>query len=173
MTVTDNHDMDRLPFGPGATDDGLLLAYTFLFTTRGIPQLYYGNEIGLNGGSDPDNRREFPGGWPGDARNAFEVAGRDAREQRIFTHLQSLARLRQSRPELRDAKTEHLLVEEQVYVYRRGGTVVVINNGASATTVRVPALGLSRGAVIGGCAAPRPDGDGVVIEIGARTGCIY
>jgi len=173
VTVTDNHDLDRLPFGPGATDEGLLLAYTFLLTTRGIPQLYYGNEIGLDGGSDPDNRRDFPGGWREDPRNAFEPAGRDAREQRIFSHVQSLLRLRRERPELRDARTEHLLVEEQVYAYRRGSSVVVINNATTATTVRVPALSIRSSAVIGGCGAPRADGDGVRIEIGARTGCVF
>jgi len=173
VTVTDNHDLDRLPFGPGATDEGLLLAYTFLLTTRGIPQLYYGNEIGLDGGSDPDNRRDFPGGWREDPRNAFEPAGRDAREQRIFTHVQSLLRLRRERPELRDARTEHLLVEEQVYAYRRGSSVVVINNAPTATTVRVPALSIRSSAVIGGCGAPRADGDGVLIEIAARTGCVF
>ena len=173
VTVTDNHDLDRLPFGPGATDEGLLLAYTFLLTTRGIPQLYYGNEIGLNGGSDPDNRRDFPGGWREDARNAFEASGRDAREQRIFTHVQNLLRLRRERPELRDARTEHLFVGELVYVYRRGGTVVVINNGPTAAQVRLPGLTLARTAVIGGCGSPRADGDGVVVDVEGRAGCVF
>lgn len=173
VTVTDNHDLDRLPFGPGATGEGLLLAYTFLMTTRGIPQLYYGNEIGLNGGHDPDNRRDFPGGWRGDARDAFHATGRDAREQRIFTHLQALLRLRRERADLRAAGMEHLLVADQQYVYRRGETVVAINNAATAAMVRVPGLSLTRAAVIGGCGVPRPDGDGVIVEIGARTGCVF
>jgi glycosidase len=173
VTVSDNHDMARLPWEATTGDDGLLLAYTFLFTTRGIPQLYYGNEIGLTGGGDPDNRRDFPGGWREDARNAFEAAGRDAREQRIFSHVRSLTQLRRERPELRDARTEHLVVEQQQYVYRRGGTVVVINNADAPATVRVPGLTLARAAVLGGCGVPRADGDGVVVEIGARVGCVF
>jgi glycosidase len=173
VTVTDNHDLDRLPFGPGATDEGLSLAYTFLLTTRGIPQLYYGNEIGLDGGSDPDNRRDFPGGWRDDPRNAFETAGRDAREQRIFTYMQRLLRLRRERPELRDARTEHLLVEEQVYAYRRGGTVVVINNGPTGTAVLVPGVSIGVAAAIGACGVPRKEGDGARIEIGPRSGCVF
>lgn len=173
VTVTDNHDMPRLPWQATTGDDGLLLAYTFLLTTRGIPQLYYGNEIGLTGGGDPDNRRDFPGGWREDARDAFAAAGREAREQRIFTHLQSLTRLRRERPELRDARTEHLLVEEQQYVYRRGATVVVINNAAAPAAVRVPGLSLARPAVLGGCGVPRADADGVIVEIGGRAGCVF
>lgn len=173
VTVSDNHDMARLINGQGATDEGLLLAYMFQFTMRGVPALYYGNEIGLDGGEDPDNRRDFPGGFAGDARNAFTAEGRTAREQRIFTHLQSLMRLRRERPELRDARTENLLVEGHQYVYRRGGTVVVINNSAEPARVRVPGLTLSRAAVIGGCSAPRPDGDAGVFEVPARTGCVF
>jgi glycosidase len=38
----------------------LLLAYAFLFTIRGIPLIYYGDEVGMTGGGDPDNRRFFP-----------------------------------------------------------------------------------------------------------------
>ncbi len=63
---------------PGATVDGLKLAWTFLMTARGIPMIYYGDEIGMQGGNDPDNRRDFPGGWAGDAHNAFEASGRTA-----------------------------------------------------------------------------------------------
>jgi neopullulanase len=173
VTVTDNHDMPRLPWQATTGDDGLLLAYTFLFTTRGIPQLYYGNEIGLTGGGDPDNRRDFPGGWREDARSAFEAVGRDAREQRIFAHVQALTRLRRERPELRAARTEQLLVEQEQLVYRRGGTVVVINNADAPATVRVPGLTLVRAAVLGGCRLPRAEGDGVMVEIAARTGCVF
>ena len=173
VTVTDNHDMSRLPWNAPAGDAGLLLAYTAQFTMRGIPQLYYGNEIGMDGGNDPDNRRDFPGGWRGDPRNAFEASGREPREQRIFTHVQSLLALRRARPELHDVPTEHLLVEEQQYVYRRGTTVVVINNAQTPTTVRVPGLRVTSAAVIGGCGAPTIDGNVTVIELPPRTACVY
>ncbi len=173
ITVSENHDMARLINGPGATDEGLLMAYTFQFTVRGSPQLYYGNEIGLDGGEDPDNRRDFPGGFAGDARNAFTAEGRTPREERIFTHLQSLMRLRRERPELRDARTEHLLVEGQQFVYRRGGTVVAINNSAEPVRVRVPGLALARAAVIGGCGVPIAVGTGVELALPGRTACVW
>ena len=173
VTVTDNHDMSRLPWGATEGDEGLMLAYTFLLTTRGIPQLYYGNEIGLQGAGDPDNRRDFPGGWREDARNAFEATGRDAREQRIFAHVQELLALRRARPELRTARTEHLLVEEQQFVYRRGASVVAINNAKTPVTIRVPGLSVSRAAVIGGCSVPRIEGNSAVMELPSKTACVY
>ena len=43
--------------------------------------IYYGDEIAMPGGNDPDNRRDFPGGWKGDAKNAFTAEGRSP-EQR-------------------------------------------------------------------------------------------
>jgi len=46
------------------------LAIAFLLTTRGIPQMTWGDEIGLPG--HMHDRRDFPGAFPGDSRNAFE-----------------------------------------------------------------------------------------------------
>lgn len=173
VTFLENHDMPRLPWDSTATTDGLLLAYTFLYTVRGIPKLYYGNEIGMTGGGDPDNRRDFPGGFPGDARDAFSANGRSADEQRIFSHLESLAALRAARPDLRRAPMEHLLVEPQQFVYRRGQTVVALNNATVPVTIRVPGLRLNATAALGACARARLDGDATVIELPARGGCVF
>src|SRR5205809_3072956 len=57
MTFIGNHDMGRFMNEPGASTAGLKLAQTFILTTRGIPQLFYGDEIAMHGGGDPDNRR--------------------------------------------------------------------------------------------------------------------
>ena len=174
VTFVDNHDVARfLNDSTPANEQGLRLAYTFVFTARGIPMLYYGNEIAMPGRGDPDNRHDFPGGWPGDALNAFEASGRDALQARTFDLVQRLIALRTERPELRSAPMEHLLVEDQLYVYRRGGTVVAINNAGAPMSVRVPGLSLARAAVVGGCGVPRADGAGVVIELPARTGCVF
>src|SRR5258708_9728735 len=75
------HDVNRFMSEGGADAAGLNLAFTFLLTTRGIPMIYYGDEIGMRGGDDPDNRRDFPGGFPADAHNAFEAAGRTPEEE--------------------------------------------------------------------------------------------
>ncbi|HEX4931684.1 MAG TPA: alpha-amylase family glycosyl hydrolase, partial [Gemmatimonadaceae bacterium] len=59
VTFLGLHDVQRFMHEPGATPEGLKLAFTFLFTTRGTPLVYYGDEIALPGGNDPDNRRDF------------------------------------------------------------------------------------------------------------------
>jgi glycosidase len=66
-----NHDVERFAFAKGASPERLKLAFSILLTMRGLPELYYGDEIGMTGGNDPDNRRDFPGGFPGDKQNAF------------------------------------------------------------------------------------------------------
>lgn len=173
VTFLENHDMPRLRWDSTATTEGLLLAYTFLYTVRGIPKLYYGGEIGMTGGGDPDNRRDFPGGFPGDARDAFSRVGRTADEQRIFSHLTDLATLRAARPDLRRARMEHLFVAAQQFVFRRGQTVVALNNAPTLVTLRVPGLRLDASAALGDCARTRPDGDATLIELPARGGCVY
>jgi neopullulanase len=167
-----NHDVGRFMNERGATMEGLKLAFTFLLTIRGVPLIYYGDEIGLPGGPDPDNRRDFPGGWPGDPRNAFEASGRTPEQQDLWTHVQRMLRLRAERRDLRYARMEHLVAGEQTLVYRRGGTVVAINNDTLPATVRLPFRSLPNDA-LGICAAPRAEGAALVLTIPRRSGCVF
>jgi glycosidase len=66
---------------PGASAAKLKLGFAILLTMRAMPQIYSGGEIAMTGGEDPDNRHDFPGGFPGDTHNAFTASGpeRDAR----------------------------------------------------------------------------------------------
>ncbi|MCA1634618.1 MAG: cyclomaltodextrinase N-terminal domain-containing protein [Acidobacteria bacterium] len=132
------HDMQRFMNEKGATVEGLKLAQTFMMTARGTPLLYYGDELAMPGGGDPDNRRDFPGGFPGDARNAFESGGRTAVENDVFNHLRRLARLRAELPALRQGETLHVYDEEQQTVFARmhGGEAVIIafNNDTKPAT---------------------------------------
>jgi glycosidase len=172
VTFLGLHDVARFMNETGATVDGLKLAYTFLLTARGIPLIYYGDEIALPGGNDPDNRRDFPGGWPNDPRNAFEAAGRTAAEQSLWLHLQQLIRLRKERADLRRAPMQHLHVGEQTFVYRRGATVVAINNDVRPAEVRVAALQATTD-VLGICAQAQRSGDVFVVTIPPRSGCVF
>ena len=172
VTFLGLHDVARFMNEPGATTDGLKLAYTFLLTARGTPLVYYGDEIALPGGGDPDNRRDFPGGWSGDPRNAFEESGRTPAERAVFDHVQKLLRLRASRRDLRGDSTQHLHVGEQAFVYGRGGTVVALNNDTSAVEVRLPLRDLPNDA-LGICAAPRRSGGEVTIVVPPRAGCVF
>jgi glycosidase len=173
VTFLGLHDVARFMGEAGATTAGLKLAYTFLLTARGTPLIYYGDEIALPGSGDPDNRRDFPGGWPGDERNAFDGAGRTAAEQEVFAHVRTLLQLRARREELRRGRMEHLYVTDHVYVYRRGGSLVALNNGAEPAEVRLHGVEPARADALGVCAAPRREAETVVLTIPARTGCVF
>jgi len=172
MTFLGNHDVGRFMNESGATIDGLRLAYTFLLTVRGTPLLYYGDEVAMPGGSDPDNRRDFPGGWRSDPRNAFDASGRTTEQQAVWSHVQRLLKLRAERSDLRTGRMEHLQAGEQSFVYRRGRTVVALNNDTAAATIRLPLRSLPDDA-LGVCARPTTEGGMVTIVIPPRSGCIF
>jgi glycosidase len=134
-----NHDMLRFMNEQGANTEGLKLAQTFIMTMRGTPQIYYGDEIAIPGGGDPDNRRDFPGGFPGDQRNAFTREGRTPAEQSVFEHLQKLIRIRKELEPLRRGGLVNLFASEQQYAYARmtdrEAVVIVINNDTKEASV--------------------------------------
>jgi len=138
VTVLANHDMPRFMNEPGATVAGLNLAHTLIMTMRGTPQLYYGDELAMPGAGDPDNRRDFPGGFPGDGRNAFTKEGRTPDEQAAFEHLRKLARLRVELEPLRRGALVNLYVADQQYAYarktERASVIVAINNDSKPST---------------------------------------
>jgi len=171
VTFLGLHDVNRFMGDRGATVAGLKLAWTFLLTTRGTPLLYYGDEIALAGGGDPDNRRDFPGGFAGDARNAFEAGGRTPEQQEVFAHVQKLLKLRRERADLRGPATQSLVVSEKQWAYRRGNTVIVINNDTVPAMVRVP-IGLLGDDLLGYCLKPVPSGLVVEVRIAARAACM-
>lgn len=152
VTFIGNHDMRRFMSEPGATVSGLKLAQTFILTTRGIPQLYYGDEIAMRGEGDPNNRSDFPGGFPGDERDAFAQSGRTAEEQEVFAHLRKVALLRAEIEPLRRGKLINLFVSDQQYAYARKTArevaIVVINNDSrpAALEIDITAAGLPEGA---------------------------
>lgn len=132
VTFFGNHDVTRFFTAADASKEKLENAFSILLTTRGIPQLYYGDEIALTGGYDPDNRRDFPGGFPGDPRNAFTAAGRTADEQVVFVHVQSLLRLRKTHRALREGRQWNIQWDDTSYVFLRDTdsdhVLVIFNN---------------------------------------------
>lgn len=137
-----NHDVPRFASADGSSPAKLKLAFGLTISLRGIPQLYYGDEIGMAGGGDPDNRRDFPGGWPGDPKNAFTVEGRTAEQQDLFTYVQKLLRLRREHPALQSGKLWHLASDETSYVFLRETeeerVLVAFNNSAEPRELRIP-----------------------------------
>ncbi len=142
VTFLGNHDHARFLSEPGSNVHKLKAAFSLLLTLRGIPQIYAGDEIAMPGGDDPDNRRDFPGGFPGDPRNAFIASGRTAEQQDVFTHVQSLLALRRAHPALRTGKQWHIGWNDTYYAFLRELSeeklLVVYNNAASAQELRIP-----------------------------------
>src|SRR5205807_9130550 len=112
-----NHDVKRFMSEPGATTEGLQMAQTLIMTMRGTPQLYYGDEIAMAGGDDPDNRRDFPGGFPADGIDRFHT--RNAEQNSAFQNQKLLGLLRAELEPLRRGKLINLFATEHQYVYAR------------------------------------------------------
>ncbi len=60
LNQLDSHDTARFITLVGGDEEKMLIALTLLMTYVGTPCVYYGDEVGLEGGFDPDNRRCFP-----------------------------------------------------------------------------------------------------------------
>ncbi len=139
VTFLGVHDMPRFMNEEGATTEGLKLAQTLIMTSRGTPLLYYGDEIAMPGGADPDNRRDFPGGFSGDTRNAFTASGRTAQENDVWNHLAKLGEIRKNLEPLRRGRSLDLLDEEQQLAYARftdkAAVIVIFNNDTKPAEV--------------------------------------
>ena len=147
MTLADNHDMPRIMFEAEGDTARVKQALTILLTTRGIPQLLYGTELGMKGGaSHIELRADMPGGFPGDERNAFTEAGRTKDEQELFAFTRDLLHLRDEHVALRRGTLTHVppTYNSDVYVYMRThGTnrvLVVVNGHEDARTADLSEL---------------------------------
>jgi neopullulanase len=137
VTFVDNHDMTRFFLSCGRDIKKFKMGLAFLLTTRGIPQLYYGTELLMDGdgGHHPNIRLDFPGGWKGDATNAFTSAGRTEQQQDAFDFISTLLKWRKNQPLIHTGKLTHYIPEDNVYVYFRhdGGKAVMVILNANQT----------------------------------------
>lgn len=142
VTFIGNHDQERFVSEKDSTPAKLKAAFGLLLTLRGIPQIYSGDEIAMPGGADPDNRRDFPGGFPGDPRNAFTASGRTAEEQEVFAYVQSLLALRKSHAALRSGRQWHIGWDDTYYAFLRElpeeKLLVVYNNAQKTVALNIP-----------------------------------
>lgn len=108
LVFMDNHDMSRGSFVAQGRTDLIKQVLTMTLTTRGIPQLLYATEINMVAGeSHVELRADFPGGFPGQSRNAFTEAGRTPAEQEVFAFTRKLLQLRKSHPALASGQLMH------------------------------------------------------------------
>lgn len=130
----DNHDTDRIFTRVDEDLEKLKMALTFLFTTRGIPQVYTGVEL-LETGYEHDGhgelRTNFPGGWPDDPVNKFNRDERTDEQNMIVDHITKLLHFRSATPAVYNGWLLQFVPEDNVYVYFRydeEDTVMVIMN---------------------------------------------
>ena len=134
MAFLDNHDTDRF-LGNGKDSTALKQALALLLTINRIPQLYYGTEILMNGTkekTDGNVRRDFPGGFPGDSKNAFTREGRTKAENAMFDWLSRLLHWRQGNEVITKGSQTQFIPYKGIYVIARqyqGKTVLTILNG--------------------------------------------
>lgn len=139
LVFAGNHDTGRI----NEIYDGDLgkykLAMALVLTTRGIPQLYYGDEIGMRGEKaigDGDIRRDFPGGWPSDEQSAFTAEGRTDQQEAYHSFTKKLLNYRKNNEVLHTGNLLQFVPQNNVYVYFRQNenknVMVVINNNPEA-----------------------------------------
>ncbi len=119
--MLDNHDLTRSFTTFGEDINKMKMAFAWLFTCRGIPQLYYGSEILMKGATNPDGwvRLDFPGGWDGDAKNAFTGNGLNNDEKMMQQYVKTLANYRLKSTAITKGKMMQYVPKDGVYVYFR------------------------------------------------------
>lgn len=116
------------------------MALGLISTVRGIPQIYYGSEIGMRGNKDKlgdaDIRRDFPGGWQSDPQNAFNLKTQTPDQKEFYDFTSKLLNWRKNKTVIQTGKTIHYIPENNVYVYFRyddkNSVMVIINNNEKA-----------------------------------------
>jgi glycosidase len=145
--LANNHDTTRFMSLDGATLSGAMMHVAFALSVRGIPQLYAGEEIAMEGREDPDNRRDFPVA-------AFTAEGRDARQRQMFDWTRAWIRLRREHPPLRSGKLIDLFFDDETYVFARqlGAETILIalnrENKVKEISIPVGSIGVKDGVTL-------------------------
>ena len=170
VTFYDNHDMARMD----ASDFGFIDANNWLFTTRGIPAIYYGSETGFERGrAEHEGNRNYYG------QTRIDAAGKSP----IYRQLKRIANLRERTPALQRGLmlVEHMAGDQAAFyrVYQKGGThqiaLVLLNKGDKAARFQV-AKYLQPGrwqAALGGAAIEVADGGALDAEVAPHGVAVY
>ena len=143
MVFFENHDTERFNEIFNNNPEAYKMALTLISTVRGIPQIYYGSEIGMRGSKeklgDGDIRRDFPGGWKNDAQNAFNPATQTKEQKEFYDFTQKILNWRKNKDVIHTGKTKHYAPQDGVYVYFRynenESVMVVLNNNEKEQTL--------------------------------------
>jgi alpha-glucosidase len=165
LNLLDSHDVPRFLTRLGGDASALAAAAHALFTYIGVPSVYYGDEIGLEGGEDPDCRRPFP----------WDEARWDTGLRATY---RALAHLRRRAPPLARGRYETLAAAGDVFAYARelegDAVITIIHRGVTPRAVTIPAWAT-------GVAGPWTDalrgtahaaGDHVTLTLPPRSGTV-
>ena len=119
LNLLDSHDTARFITDASGEKRRLELATVFQYTYLGIPYIYYGDEVGLGGGNDPDCRRCM-------------LWNKEEQDTNLFKHFKWLAKIRREHREFVDGEFNTLLAKHQFLIYERvlkqERSIVIINN---------------------------------------------
>lgn len=140
-----NHDTNRINEIYSGDIATYKMIMTLVATVRGIPQFYYGDEIGMRGDKntlgDGDIRRDFPGGWVSDLQTAFTTEGRTDFQNQYFDFTKTIFNWRKSAEVIHKGKTKQFVPIDNVYVYFRylddKKVMVVINNNDASKIIKL------------------------------------
>ncbi len=138
----DNHDLDRFLGVADRDMKDYRMALGILFTTRGIPQLFYGAEINMErGGAHGYLRQDFEGGWEEDKLDKFTREGRTKDENQTWDYISKLANWRLSSSAVKEGKLMQFVPENSIYVYFRYDNLqtimVVVNAGQEDADINI------------------------------------
>ncbi len=116
-----NHDLARFYSVLNEDVAKYKMALGWLLTFRGVPQLYYGDEILMTGFTNPDGlvRLDFMGGWKGDKTNKFTKEGRTEKENEVFNFIKTLANFRKKSTTIKSGKMMQYMPVKGLYIYFR------------------------------------------------------
>ncbi len=129
----DNHDLSRWYSVVNENLQKDKMGFIWLLTCRGIPQMYYGDEVLMKGVTNPDGwvRLDFPGGWNGDSANAFTGKNLNADQLSVQSLIKTLANFRKNSSALKTGKLMQYLPVDGLYVYFRhdeNQTIMIVLN---------------------------------------------
>jgi glycosidase len=144
LIFAENHDTQRINENYNGNLNKFKMAMSVLMTMRGIPQIYYGSEIGMRGNKEIGDgaiRQDFPGGWVGDSINAFNPKTRTDDQRKYFDFMSKLLNWRKTKTVIHKGLLTHYCPENDVYVYFRYNVtekiMVIVNNNESDANVKI------------------------------------
>ncbi len=138
LIFVDNHDVTRIYTNLQHNFNKFKMAMAFLFTTRGIPQMYYGTEILMDGDGLKSHgymRQDFPGGWQHDYMDAFKMKNLSQERKMAYEYVKKLLNWRKNKKVIHSGSLKHFIPENGIYVYFRyneSETIMVILNKMDA-----------------------------------------